>query len=70
MDAFIKHFATTFETPGDLLPETKFRTLDEWSSLNAMLTLAMIQDEYGVTLDPDSLKDMHTIQDLYNAVYA
>jgi acyl carrier protein len=70
MEAFIKHFAATFENPGKLLPDTEFRTLDEWSSLNAMLTLAMIQDEYGVTLDPDRLKDMHTIQDIYDAVQA
>lgn len=51
-----------------LTPETEFRTLDDWSSLAALSIIAMVDDEYGVSIASDAFKVSKTIQDLYNQI--
>lgn len=50
--------------------ETEFRQLSSWDSLTAMAIIAMIDDEYGVKLTNDELKDLKTVGDVYNFVAA
>lgn len=47
-------------------PETKFRELDEWSSLSTLSVIAMADEEFGFELDPDTFKKAQTVEDLYN----
>ena len=49
-------------------PETKFRELDEWSSLLTLSIIAMIDDEYNVIVKADDIKSCITIEDLFNLV--
>ena len=72
INAFIDNFASQFDdTPADQIkPETKFRDLDEWSSLIALSIIAMVDEEYEVTLKGDDIKNAQTIQDIFNAVAA
>ena len=49
-------------------PETKFRALDEWSSLAALSILAMVDEEYEVQLKGDDMRKAITIADLYEIV--
>ena len=67
---FISHFEDVFdETEINMLkPETNFRELDEWSSLCALSTMAMISDEYDIELTADEIRDSNTFLDLYNVV--
>ena len=67
---FIENFAGQFdETDRDQFkPETKFRDLGEWSSLIALSIIAMVDEEYEVTLKGDDIKNAQTIQDVFNAV--
>lgn len=67
---FIEKFAEQFdETEVSVFtPETKFRELDEWSSLLALSIIAMVDDEYDVTLKGDDIRNSETIEDLYNIV--
>lgn len=69
---FVSNFANQFEDT-DLAvfsPETKFRELDEWSSLTALSILAMIEEEYDVQLKTEQMRKADTIQDLFNIVMA
>lgn len=67
---FIEKFAEQFdETPvEEFAADTKFRELDEWSSLIALSIIAMVDEEYDVTLKGDDVKSSNTIEDLFQIV--
>lgn len=67
---FINHFEDVFEDTdiSTLTPETNFRELEEWSSLCALSTMAMISDEYDVELTADEMRNNSTFIDLFNVV--
>lgn len=70
MNEFIKHFGDQFDDTdvSDFTPETRFRDLEEWSSLNALAVLNMIGKKYGIKILPDEMKPTQTIQELYDLV--
>ena len=67
---FIANFADQFdETDASVFtPETKFKELEEWSSLIALSVIAMVDEEYDVTLKGDDIRNAKTIEDLFNTV--
>lgn len=71
-ETFIDDFSGLFDdTARDLFtPETRFHELGEWSSLIALSLIAMVDEEYGVTLKGDDIKSAQTIQDLFDSVQA
>ncbi len=70
----IKEFITKLEVEfeeienGTLQPETNFRDIDEWSSMHALIIIALIDVEYEVTVKGEDLIKMETIQDLFDFV--
>lgn len=69
---FINNFAAVFDdTDTDTLtPETKFRELDEWSSIAALGVIAMADEEYEVELSGNELREAQTIKDLFDTISA
>lgn len=67
---FISNFSDQFvDTDVSVFTaETKFRELDEWSSLIALSVLAMIDEEYDVQLKAEQMKKACTIQELFDIV--
>lgn len=67
---FINHFEDVFEDTeiSALKPETNFRELDEWSSLTALSTMAMISDEYDIAITADEMRSTTTFQQLFDLV--
>jgi acyl carrier protein len=67
---FIENFANQFdETDASVFTaETKFKEVEEWSSLTALSIIAMIDEEYDVTIKGDDIRNSSTIQDLFNIV--
>lgn len=67
---FIENFAAQFENTDASVftPETKFRELDEWSSLTALSILAMVDEEYDIQLKADEMRKTNTIQELFDLV--
>lgn len=67
---FINKFVDVFDDTdvSTLKPETNFRELDEWSSMTALATMAMISDEYDVELTADEMRNNSTFIDLFNVV--
>lgn len=67
---FIENFADQFEdTDASVFtPETKFRELEEWSSLSALSILAMIDEECDVQVKADEMRKTNTIQELFDLV--
>lgn len=69
---FIENFADQFDEtdPAEISAITNFRELDEWSSLTALSIIAMVDEEYDVTLKGDDIKNANTVEDLFNTVKA
>ncbi|RHM41506.1 acyl carrier protein [Butyricimonas virosa] len=67
---FIEKFAEQFDETevSELTAETKFKELDEWSSLIALSIIAMVDEEYDVTLKGNDINTSSTIEDLFNVV--
>ena len=67
---FIELFAEQFEeTDLSLLTSsTKFKELDEWSSLLALSVIALADEEYDVALKGDDIRNAVTIEDLFNTI--
>lgn len=67
---FIENFADQFDDTdaSDLSGDTKFKELDEWSSLIALSVISMVDEEYDVTIKGDDIRGSETIQDLFNIV--
>lgn len=69
-NGFIENFAAQFEDTDAAVftPETRFRELDEWSSLIALSILAMVDEEYDVQLKADEMRKTNTIKELFDLV--
>lgn len=67
---FIEKFAEIFDdTDASILtPETNFRELDEWSSLSALGIIALADEEFDVELSGAEMRQVGTIQELYNLI--
>lgn len=67
---FINHFEDVLDSTdiSSLNPETNFRELEEWSSLAALSTMAMISDEYDVSITADEMRSTTTFQQLFDLV--
>ena len=70
LNQFIQNFADQFDETdaSEFKAETVFHDLDEWSSLIALSVIAMIDEEYDVTVKGDEMRAAVTIEDLFNIV--
>lgn len=69
---FIENFANQFDDTdaSEFKAETKFKELDEWSSLVALSVIAMVDEEYDITIKGEDIRNSNTIEELFNAVKA
>lgn len=72
LEEFVTLFAELFdETDVSLVKaDTKFRELDEWSSLIGLSVIAMADEEFNVALKGDDVKNSETVEDIYNKIVA
>lgn len=67
---FIEKFAEIFDDTdvATLSPETKFRELDEWSSLSALGVIALADEEFDVEISGNEMRQANTIQELFDLI--
>ncbi len=70
INEFIENFAEQFDDTelSEFKPETVFKELEEWSSLIALTIIAMVDEEYDVSIKADDINSSTTIEDLFNIV--
>ena len=70
MQEFVANFANQFDdTELEMFnSETRFRDLEEWSSLIGLAVLNMIAKTYDIKITPAELRSVETIEALYNLV--
>ena len=69
---FIENFANQFDDTelSEFKEETIYKELDEWSSLITLSIIAMIDEEYDITINGDDIRNSDTIKDLFNTIKA
>lgn len=54
--------------PGTLAPDTRFRELEGWSSMLALILIARIDSDHDVTISAEELASVNTVNELYDMV--
>lgn len=72
LNKFIENFAAQFDETdsAEIIASTNFRDLDEWSSLIGLSIIAMVDEEYDVTLRGDDMRKANTVEELFEIVKA
>jgi acyl carrier protein len=70
INQFLKHFGDSFTPPLEytLSPETIYKELGSWSSMQALVLIAMVDAEYGVLLEGDEIQQSRTLQELFTII--
>jgi len=70
IEQFIRDFASQFDETdlSEFQPETIYRELEEWSSLNALAVLNMIGKKYAVLLKPEEMRQTSSVLELFELV--
>lgn len=70
LNEFVELFAEQFDETdaSEITPLTVFHELEEYSSLIALSIIAMVDEEFDVTLKGDDMRAAVTVEDLYNTV--
>lgn len=70
LSGFVKSFASQLDItdPLTITPETKFKELEEWSSLLAIDYVAVIEKNFNISLNMYDLIDCESIKDLYDVI--
>lgn len=70
LQEFIEKFAEAIEVENIevLTGNSKFRELDEWSSLSIMLLIAFYDETFEKEIGKSDIRSCTTIQDLFNLI--
>jgi acyl carrier protein len=71
LEAFIDVLADQFDETdkSEFTSETRFKELEDWGSLTALAIIAMVDEEYNISISGDVIKKSSTVQELYNNIF-
>jgi len=70
IEDFIAQIEEEFDDlePGILKPESKFREMFEWNSINALILIALVKTEYDIAINAEDISNAKTVNDLYTVI--
>lgn len=70
VEDFISKVETEFDDlePGLLKPESRFREVFEWNSINALILIALVKTEYDVAINAEDIAKSKTVNDLFTII--
>ena len=70
LNEFVANFAEQFDDtdPSEIKADTRFRDLDEWSSLVGLSVIAMVDEECDVLLKGEDMRQANTPAELFEIV--
>jgi len=70
LEDFITGFADLFDDtdPSEIVAETNFHELDEWSSLISMSLMAYVRTEFGKKITGNEIRTCDTVKSLYDLI--
>ena len=68
MQTFIENLveAVDFPEPFDYQPGTLYKETEYWDSLAALGVILMFDSNFSITLTPDHIEQLNTVQELYD----
>lgn len=69
---FIEHFAACLsQTPAEAITaETEYKKLGEWSSIFALVVIAMVDSDFGKTIAAEDIRNCRTLRELFETINA
>ena len=70
INAFIEKFSACLNhtEPSAISPGTEFKKLDEWSSIFALIVIAMVDADYNKVLTAEDIRSAKSLSDLFNLI--
>ncbi len=68
MEQFTALFAEALEREASVVAEDKFREYEEWDSLAVLSIIALIKQNYDITIPRKEFDELQTIEELYNYI--
>jgi acyl carrier protein len=70
INKLIQVFREDFDIRADIEinSHSKFREIISWSSMNALVVIILIENEYDVIVEDEVLKSLNTFEELYELV--
>jgi acyl carrier protein len=68
MDKFIELFMEAIERDDAIQAEDGFRDYDEWDSLAVLSIIAMIKQNYDITIPRKEFDELKTVEELFNRI--
>lgn len=69
INSFVSNFASAFEgSTYPFAPNTRFKEIPEWNSMQALYLVGMIDSEYGIEFNNADLKSCTTIEEIFEIV--
>jgi len=65
---FISKFTEAIEESNDVTEQTEFKSLETWDSIAILSIIAMIDEEFGVSISGTELSKLPTISDLFELI--
>lgn len=69
---FLESFTEQFDDtdPSVITMDTKFKEIDEWSSMVALMIIAMVDENYNKKITGADLREADTIEQLFDRIKA
>ena len=68
MEEFLKTIKQELEIESKIVENTRFKDLDEWDSMCALLLSSLLSERYNMDIKPNEFQNYDTIMDLYNKI--
>ena len=65
---FLDALSETFSPTVQIVGATQFRELEEWSSMQALIVIAAIDEHFGVTIPEKQFRSANTFEDLFQLI--
>ncbi len=62
---FVEVIKGIFADASSINAEVRFRELEEWSSMQALILIAAVDEHFGVTLPEKEFRKSNTVEDLF-----
>ena len=71
LEEFLERIKAEFEEDydiGDVSPDDNIKEMDWWSSMHALVIIALVDSEFDVMLEPAQMRSVDTVRELYDLV--
>jgi acyl carrier protein len=70
IDDLINHIENEFEelNVGTLKSSSSIKDIDGWSSMHALILIALVDSQYDILLTGEELRSIMTVQDLFDTI--